>query len=151
MTAQGSANGASQLNLDARDAMRSHLSARETQQAFSDSRTHDAVFLDEDSEDAAIGMGPHTNGDGTNSNGYSAFSTRTSRSRARRDSRQTETPDMIQPLESTIARAKVDATLAVIPADAFKRLTKKFPKASAHIVQGAREVVHGTPARSALC
>ncbi|GAA99008.1 uncharacterized protein L969DRAFT_100884 [Mixia osmundae IAM 14324] len=39
------------------------------------------------------------------------------------------------PRESTIARAKVDTTLAVIPADAFKKLTKRFPNASAHIVQ----------------
>lgn len=37
----------------------------------------------------------------------------------------------------TVARATVDSTLAVIPADAFRRLTKKFPKSSAHIVQGA--------------
>ncbi|KZV84312.1 patatin-domain-containing protein [Exidia glandulosa HHB12029] len=36
----------------------------------------------------------------------------------------------------TIARATVDSTLAVIPAEAFRRLTKKFPKASGHIVQG---------------
>ena len=36
-----------------------------------------------------------------------------------------------------VARAKEDTTLAVIPADAFQRLTKKFPKATAHIVQGA--------------
>jgi hypothetical protein len=35
-----------------------------------------------------------------------------------------------------VARATVDTTLAVIPAEAFTRLTKKFPKASAHIVQG---------------
>ncbi|CAE6529815.1 unnamed protein product [Rhizoctonia solani] len=35
----------------------------------------------------------------------------------------------------TIARATVDTTLAVIPAEAFRRLTHKFPKASAHIVQ----------------
>lgn len=35
-----------------------------------------------------------------------------------------------------VARAKADTTLAVIPADAFQRLTKKFPKATAHIVQG---------------
>jgi hypothetical protein len=33
-------------------------------------------------------------------------------------------------------RAVSDTTLAVIPAEAFGRLTKKFPKASAHIVQG---------------
>ncbi|KAL9934700.1 hypothetical protein V8E36_006475 [Tilletia maclaganii] len=34
-----------------------------------------------------------------------------------------------------VARATVDTTLAVIPAEAFKRLTKKFPNAAAHIVQ----------------
>jgi hypothetical protein len=36
----------------------------------------------------------------------------------------------------TVARATEDTTLAVIPAEAFRRLTKKFPEASAHIVQG---------------
>jgi lysophospholipid hydrolase len=35
-----------------------------------------------------------------------------------------------------VARATVDTTLAVIPAEAFRRLTKKFPKATGHIVQG---------------
>jgi lysophospholipid hydrolase len=35
-----------------------------------------------------------------------------------------------------IARATEDTTLAVIPAEAFKRLTKKHPKATGHIVQG---------------
>ncbi|CAH7673184.1 hypothetical protein PPACK8108_LOCUS8063 [Phakopsora pachyrhizi] len=39
------------------------------------------------------------------------------------------------PRESTIARAVVDTTLAVIPSEAFKRLTSKFPNAVAHIVQ----------------
>ncbi|OCH95670.1 patatin-domain-containing protein [Obba rivulosa] len=34
-----------------------------------------------------------------------------------------------------VARATEDSTLAVIPAEAFRRLTKKFPKATAHIVQ----------------
>ena len=38
--------------------------------------------------------------------------------------------------QGTIARATTDATLAVIPAEAFRRLTQKYPKASAHIVQG---------------
>ncbi|KAI0964373.1 hypothetical protein AcW1_001208, partial [Taiwanofungus camphoratus] len=36
---------------------------------------------------------------------------------------------------SVIARATEDSTLAVIPAEAFRRLTRKFPKATAHIVQ----------------
>ena len=59
------------------------------------------------------------------------------RRRQRVDSLGTEVPDShLVAQENTIARAQVDTTLAVIPADAFKRLTKKFPKASAHIVQG---------------
>ncbi|CCM03650.1 uncharacterized protein FIBRA_05794 [Fibroporia radiculosa] len=36
---------------------------------------------------------------------------------------------------SVVARATEDSSLAVIPAEAFRRLTKKFPKATAHIVQ----------------
>ncbi|EGG06323.1 uncharacterized protein MELLADRAFT_36213, partial [Melampsora larici-populina 98AG31] len=40
-----------------------------------------------------------------------------------------------QPRESTIARATTDTTLAVIPSEAFKRLTSKFPNAVAHILQ----------------
>jgi lysophospholipid hydrolase len=49
-------------------------------------------------------------------------------------------PDHIAtpPRENTIARAAVDTTLAVIPAEAFRRLTKKFPNAAAHIVQGKK-------------
>lgn len=35
----------------------------------------------------------------------------------------------------TVGRATVDTTLAVIPAIAFKRLTKRYPNAAAHIVQ----------------
>ncbi|KAI9708272.1 MAG: phosphatidylcholine and lysophosphatidylcholine phospholipase [Chrysothrix sp. TS-e1954] len=34
-----------------------------------------------------------------------------------------------------VARATVDTTIAIIPATAFKRLTRVYPKASAHIVQ----------------
>jgi CRP-like cAMP-binding protein len=34
-----------------------------------------------------------------------------------------------------IARASVDTTIAVIPASAFRRLTRVYPKASGHIVQ----------------
>jgi lysophospholipid hydrolase len=41
-----------------------------------------------------------------------------------------------QPHHGVVARATEDATLAVIPAEAFRRLTKKFPKATGHIVQG---------------
>lgn len=42
-----------------------------------------------------------------------------------------------------VARATEDSTLAVIPAEAFRRLTKKFPKAAAHIVQGQRPRLPG--------
>ncbi|WWC88526.1 lysophospholipase NTE1 [Kwoniella dendrophila CBS 6074] len=38
-------------------------------------------------------------------------------------------------LKGTIARATVDTTLAVIPASAFRKLTRKFPKASGTVVQ----------------
>ncbi|KAK9361485.1 hypothetical protein V1504DRAFT_451696 [Lipomyces starkeyi] len=34
-----------------------------------------------------------------------------------------------------IARASVDSTIAIIPAEAFRRLTRKYPKSAAHIVQ----------------
>lgn len=45
-------------------------------------------------------------------------------------------PSLGRTKSGAVARATEDTTLAVIPAEAFKRLTKKFPKASAHIVQG---------------
>ncbi|WVQ65631.1 lysophospholipase NTE1 [Kwoniella botswanensis] len=38
-------------------------------------------------------------------------------------------------LKGTISRATVDSTLAVIPASAFRKLTRKFPKASGTVVQ----------------
>ena len=38
-------------------------------------------------------------------------------------------------MHGTIARATVDTTLAVIPAEAFKKLTRKFPKAAGTVVQ----------------
>lgn len=53
--------------------------------------------------------------------------------------------------QGVVGRATVDSTLAVIPAEAFRRLTKKFPKASSHIVQGlsrtpvARLKIHFSP------
>jgi lysophospholipid hydrolase len=43
---------------------------------------------------------------------------------------------LTQARRGVVARATVDTTLAVIPAEAFRRLTKKFPKATGHIVQG---------------
>jgi lysophospholipid hydrolase len=50
--------------------------------------------------------------------------------------RRTVSNHLTQIHHGTVARATEDTTLAVIPAEAFRRLTKKFPKASAHIVQG---------------
>lgn len=47
--------------------------------------------------------------------------------------RRRRTEDAHRP--STMARATVDTTLAVLPAEAFRRLTAKFPSAAAHIVQ----------------
>lgn len=46
------------------------------------------------------------------------------------------TRHLTQVRRGVVARATVDTTLAVIPAEAFRRLTKKFPKATGHIVQG---------------
>lgn len=48
--------------------------------------------------------------------------------------RDVHTPTQLH--HGVVARATEDTTLAVIPAEAFRRLTKKFPKATAHIVQG---------------
>lgn len=38
-------------------------------------------------------------------------------------------------MKGTIARATVDSTLAMIPAEAFRKLTRKYPKATGSIVQ----------------
>lgn len=38
-------------------------------------------------------------------------------------------------LPDLIAQAKTDCTIAVIPADSFRRLTRKWPRAASHIVQ----------------
>jgi lysophospholipid hydrolase len=49
--------------------------------------------------------------------------------------RKVEQPRGSTALKGTIARATVDTTLAVIPAEAFRKLTRKFPKASGTVVQ----------------
>ena len=58
----------------------------------------------------------------------------------RRDSKHTSNaPDEGRKAESAhpdiLARATVDTTIAIIPATAFRRLTRIYPKATAHIVQ----------------
>lgn len=52
---------------------------------------------------------------------------RSSQSRSKSKSKSAH-PDIV-------ARAKVDTTIAIIPATAFRRLTRVYPKATAHIVQ----------------
>ena len=53
-----------------------------------------------------------------------------------RNSNSASTITETQSHYGVVARAAEDSTLAVIPAEAFQRLTKLFPKAAAHIVQG---------------
>lgn len=56
---------------------------------------------------------------------------------------ETEVPRRMKPKRTItnsvhpdiVARATVDTTIAVIPASAFRRLTRVYPKATAHIVQ----------------
>lgn len=66
-----------------------------------------------------------------------SLSNATHRSSRSVDSTLSESPNPDNE-QGTVARASEDSTLAVIPAEAFRRLTKKFPKATAHIVQGIR-------------
>ena len=49
------------------------------------------------------------------------------------DSRRPENRKSVHP--DVVARATVDTTIAIIPATAFHRLTRVYPKATAHIVQ----------------
>lgn len=51
------------------------------------------------------------------------------------DRRQTQgrKPKSVHP--DIVARAMVDTTIAIIPASAFRRLTRVYPKATAHIIQ----------------
>ncbi|KAK9470104.1 uncharacterized protein V1510DRAFT_432365 [Dipodascopsis tothii] len=46
-----------------------------------------------------------------------------------------ELDEPASPRPAIIAYAKEDSTIAIIPAEAFRRLTRKYPKATAHIVQ----------------
>ncbi|KAJ9048847.1 phosphatidylcholine and lysophosphatidylcholine phospholipase [Entomophthora muscae] len=59
------------------------------------------------------------------------------RALVKHDSHITSTPQLrnVRFHPNIIARATRDTTLAVIPAEAFRRLTQKFPNSSAHIVQ----------------
>lgn len=54
--------------------------------------------------------------------------------------RDLHTPTQLH--HGVVARATEDTTLAVIPAEAFRRLTKKFPKATGHIVQGRFSILY---------
>lgn len=64
----------------------------------------------------------------TNDLGEPLKHTKTRRSPSRSSKPKSAHPDIV-------ARATVDTTIAIIPATAFRRLTRIYPKASAHIVQ----------------
>lgn len=49
--------------------------------------------------------------------------------------RRPKQPKVQNPMKGIIARATVDTTLAVIPAEAFRKVTRKYPKATGTIVQ----------------
>ena len=49
--------------------------------------------------------------------------------------RMKQTKDAASAHPDIVARASVDTTIAIIPATAFHRLTRVYPKATAHIVQ----------------
>jgi predicted acylesterase/phospholipase RssA/CRP-like cAMP-binding protein len=53
--------------------------------------------------------------------------------RQRRNHSKHKSPKSVHP--DIVARAVVDTTIAIIPATAFRRLTRVYPKATAHIVQ----------------
>jgi lysophospholipid hydrolase len=55
------------------------------------------------------------------------------RSQARKSRSRSTKPKSAHP--DIVARASVDTTIAIIPATAFRRLTRVYPKATAHIVQ----------------
>lgn len=51
------------------------------------------------------------------------------------DKRRSRKQKIQNPMKGVIARATVDTTLAVIPAEAFRKVTRKYPKATGTIVQ----------------
>ncbi|KAH8732520.1 patatin-like serine hydrolase [Phaeosphaeriaceae sp. PMI808] len=61
------------------------------------------------------------------------FSEPLKHSRKRRSSSRNTKPKSAHP--DIVARATVDTTIAIIPATAFRRLTRIYPRATAHIVQ----------------
>ncbi|RUS34556.1 hypothetical protein BC938DRAFT_479726 [Jimgerdemannia flammicorona] len=77
------------------------------------------------------------NSNGTTYTGYASSGRGRRNSTASRVSQATYAtnyrPTSVHP--NIVARATVDTTLVVIPAEAFHRLTEKFPKSAAHIVQ----------------
>jgi lysophospholipid hydrolase len=72
-------------------------------------------------------------GDLPSSKFTASLSPSSSYSRLRPELRASRSYRSVHP--NIIARATVDTTLAVIPEEAFHKLTLKFPKAAAHIVQ----------------
>jgi lysophospholipid hydrolase len=61
------------------------------------------------------------------------FGSQPNNSKSRRSPSRSTKPKSAHP--DIVARATVDTTIAIIPATAFRRLTRIYPKATAHIVQ----------------
>ncbi|KAJ2330976.1 phosphatidylcholine and lysophosphatidylcholine phospholipase, partial [Coemansia sp. RSA 2681] len=79
-------------------------------------------------------IGSHVLPDSAISNGHAPRASASAFSSARFNSISTlGEPKTLRP--NIIARATVDTTLAMIPASAFQRVTRLYPKAAAHILQ----------------
>ncbi|CAL1694396.1 unnamed protein product [Somion occarium] len=108
----------SQLSLDLNSQSPSHSRSRGASVSSSGSTVHASDVMSPPPRTASVGPNVSTSSSG--------------RSRGRRrHAGETNQPRHY----GVVARAAEDSTLAVIPAEAFRRLTKKFPKATAHIVQ----------------
>ena len=70
-----------------------------------------------------LSLDPEDNDEGDDNQKHTRYHTRSTRRKF-----ESAHPDIV-------ARATVDSTIAIIPAKAFRRLTRLYPKASSHIVQ----------------
>ena len=123
-----------------------HSLSRNSSFAFDDSRPHTPIdtpgmppiglghrrasSIASPTAGGRLGSVPPFSLDNTAANGQAHKPTRgkhSSQSRSKSKSKSAH-PDIV-------ARAKVDTTIAIIPATAFRRLTRVYPKATAHIVQ----------------
>lgn len=94
------------------------------------SRLRESMVFDSDStEGTALGE------DDDELEGVASRAPRLSRRRGRATSRAAPARAARAPQEAQIARAVTDTTLALLPAEAFRRLTSRHTRASSHIVQ----------------